>query len=125
MTLSDALVSHALGPLGKRDVTVSPLAWGMRRFRGDDDQAATRRVEAALGSGLVLFGGVDVHGRDNGEAVGAAACAWITAHPARPIPLIRPQDRARIGGAREAPRVRFTRADRHAVLTASRGAPAP
>jgi predicted oxidoreductase len=52
--------------------TVSPIAWGMWRFRGDDVRAARERVEAALAAGITLFDTADIYGPDNGEAFGAA-----------------------------------------------------
>jgi predicted oxidoreductase len=52
--------------------TVSPIAWGMWRFRGDDVRAARERVEAALAAGIALFDTADIYGPDNGEAFGAA-----------------------------------------------------
>jgi predicted oxidoreductase len=58
--------------LGGSDLVVSPLAWGMWRFRGDDLDAATARVEAALEIGINLFDTADIYGPDNGEPFGAA-----------------------------------------------------
>ncbi len=58
--------------LGKSGLTVSPLAWGMWRFAGDDVAAAQARVEAALEAGITLFDTADVYGPDNGEEFGAA-----------------------------------------------------
>jgi predicted oxidoreductase len=52
--------------------TVSPIAWGMWRFRGDDVRAARERVEAAMAAGITLFDTADIYGPDNGEAFGAA-----------------------------------------------------
>lgn len=51
---------------------VSPLAWGMWRFRGDDVNAARERVEAALDAGLTFMDTADIYGPDNGEPFGAA-----------------------------------------------------
>lgn len=51
---------------------VTPLAWGMWRFKGDDLAAAQARVEAALAAGVALFDTADVYGPDNGEPFGAA-----------------------------------------------------
>lgn len=58
-----------LGPGGPE---VSPLAWGMWRFRGQDVRAATALVQAALDAGITLFDTADVYGLDNGEPFGAA-----------------------------------------------------
>lgn len=70
MTALPYLPAPALRPLG--DKTVSPLAWGMWRFRGDDLTAAQARVEAAFAAGITLFDTADIYGPDNGEAFGAA-----------------------------------------------------
>ncbi len=51
---------------------VSPLAWGMWRFRGDDLDGATTLVETALDTGITLFDTADIYGPDNGEPFGAA-----------------------------------------------------
>lgn len=51
---------------------VSPMAWGMWRFRGDDVDAARGRVEAALDAGLTFMDTADIYGPDNGEPFGAA-----------------------------------------------------
>ncbi len=59
-------------PLGKSGFDVSPIAWGMWRFAGDDVAAARRRVEAALEAGVNLFDTADIYGPDNQEPFGAA-----------------------------------------------------
>lgn len=59
-------------PLGKSGLNVSPMAWGMWRFKGDDVRAARERVEAALEAGFTLLDTADVYGPDNGEPFGAA-----------------------------------------------------
>ncbi len=51
---------------------MSPIAWGMWRFRGDDLDGATALVEAALASGINFFDTADIYGPDNGEPFGAA-----------------------------------------------------
>jgi predicted oxidoreductase len=51
---------------------VSPLAWGMWRFQGDDVNAARERVEAAFDAGITLFDTADIYGPDNGEPFGAS-----------------------------------------------------
>jgi predicted oxidoreductase len=58
--------------LGATGLAVSPLAWGMWRFRGDDLAAATTLVETALDIGVNLFDTADIYGPDNGEPFGAA-----------------------------------------------------
>ena len=58
--------------LGKSSLSVSPLAWGMWRFSGDDVSAARRRVEAALEAGLTFLDTADIYGPDNNEPFGAA-----------------------------------------------------
>jgi predicted oxidoreductase len=59
-------------PLGKSGIEVSPIAWGMWRFAGQDVAAARRKVEAALAAGITLFDTADIYGPDNGEPFGAA-----------------------------------------------------
>jgi aryl-alcohol dehydrogenase-like predicted oxidoreductase len=58
--------------LGKSDLTVSSLAWGMWRFAGDDVKAARAKIDAALDVGITLFDTADIYGPDNGEPFGAA-----------------------------------------------------
>jgi aryl-alcohol dehydrogenase-like predicted oxidoreductase len=59
-------------PLGKSGIQVSPIAWGMWRFGGDDVTAARARVEAALEAGVTLFDTADIYGPDNQEPFGAS-----------------------------------------------------
>ena len=61
-----------LRKLGVTEILVSPIAWGMWRFRGDDLEAALSRVQAALDAGITLFDTADIYGPDNGEPFGAA-----------------------------------------------------
>jgi predicted oxidoreductase len=58
--------------LGNAALGISPLAWGMWRFRGTDVAQAARLVHAALDAGITLFDTADIYGPDNGEAFGAA-----------------------------------------------------
>ncbi len=51
---------------------VSPLAWGMWRFAGDDVGAARRLVEAALAAGINFLDTADIYGPDNDEPFGAS-----------------------------------------------------
>lgn len=70
--MSDLPISHESRPLGKSGLNVSPLAWGMWRFKGDDVNAAQALVEAALEAGITLFDTADIYGPDNGESFGAS-----------------------------------------------------
>jgi predicted oxidoreductase len=72
MTPSSSNLSSARRRLGDSPLMVSPLAWGMWRFRGDDLAAATALVETALEIGVNLFDTADIYGPDNGEPFGAA-----------------------------------------------------
>jgi predicted oxidoreductase len=58
--------------LGTSGVAISPLAWGMWRFKGTDLGAAQRLVRGALDAGFSLLDTADVYGLDNGEPFGAA-----------------------------------------------------
>jgi predicted oxidoreductase len=64
--------SHVRRPLGKSGLSLSPMAWGMWRFKGQGVAAARARVDAALEAGLDLFDTADIYGPDNGEPFGAA-----------------------------------------------------
>ncbi len=59
-------------PLGKSGIAVSPMAWGMWRFAGDDVTAARVKVEAALAAGIRFFDTADIYGPDNDEPFGAS-----------------------------------------------------
>ena len=72
MSVHEGRLSHARRPLGKGGLTVSPLAWGMWRFKGNDVAKAQSLVEAALDAGMDLFDTADIYGPDNGEPFGAA-----------------------------------------------------
>jgi len=65
-------LSPELRPLGKSGLSVSPMAWGMWRFAGDDVQAAHAKVEAALAAGITFFDTADIYGPDNDEPFGAS-----------------------------------------------------
>lgn len=69
---SNVVPSHAPRRLGKSGLLVSPFAWGMWRFRGEDLRAARALADAALESGITLFDTADVYGPDNDEPFGAA-----------------------------------------------------
>ena len=71
--ISTALgLSHGRRALGKSGLTVSPLAWGMWRFKGSDVKAARALVETALETGIDLLDTADIYGPDNAEPFGAA-----------------------------------------------------
>lgn len=70
--MSDLPLSPESRPLGKSGLSVSPLAWGMWRFKGDDVNAARRLVETAFEAGITLFDTADIYGPDSGESFGAA-----------------------------------------------------
>ncbi len=70
--MSEIAFSPESRPLGKSGLTVSPLAWGMWRFAGDDVHAARTKIETALAAGVTLFDTADIYGPDNGESFGAA-----------------------------------------------------
>jgi predicted oxidoreductase len=63
--------SPASRPLGKSGLSVSPIAWGMWRFHGDDVAAAQGLMEAALAAGITLFDTADIYGIDT-DGFGAA-----------------------------------------------------
>jgi predicted oxidoreductase len=52
----------SLRPLGKTDIMVSGLGWGMWRFVGDDVGAAHKLVEAAFEAGINFFDTADIYG---------------------------------------------------------------
>ena len=58
-------------PLGKSDILVSPLAWGMWRFTGEVAPARVL-VEAALEAGITLFDTADIYGADTPAGFGSA-----------------------------------------------------
>ncbi len=70
--MSEITLSPESRPLGKSGLHVSPIAWGMWRFAGDDVKAARDRVEAAFAAGISLFDTADIYGPDNAEPFGAA-----------------------------------------------------
>jgi predicted oxidoreductase len=63
--------SPAPRPLGKSGLSVSPIAWGMWRFHGDDVRAAQALIEAALAADITLFDTADIYGVDT-DGFGAA-----------------------------------------------------
>jgi predicted oxidoreductase len=64
--------SHESRPLGKSGFDVSPIAWGMWRFAGQDVKAAQALVEAAFAAGVTLFDTADIYGADEPAGFGGA-----------------------------------------------------
>jgi len=59
--------------------------------------------------------------QEQGVSAPAVAYAFVVAHPARPIPIVGTQTAARITEARDALKVRFTRAQWYEILQAGMG----
>ncbi len=70
--MSDISLSPDSRALGKSGLSVSPIAWGMWRFQGDDVNAAQARVEAAFAAGITLFDTADIYGADTPAGFGSA-----------------------------------------------------
>ncbi len=70
--MSEITLSHDPRPLGKSGLTVSPIAWGMWRFKGEDVNAAQALVEAALDTGITLLDTADIYGADTPAGFGSA-----------------------------------------------------
>ena len=70
--MTEITLSPKSRPLGKSGLSVSPMAWGMWRFAGNDVRAARERVEAALDAGMTLLDTADIYGPDNDEPFGAS-----------------------------------------------------
>ncbi|MBW6526554.1 aldo/keto reductase [Sphingomonas sp. RHCKR7] len=65
-------LSNQPRPLGKSDLSVSPLAWGMWRLAGNDVKATRRLIDAALAAGITLFDTADIYGCDTPAGFGSA-----------------------------------------------------
>ena len=70
--MGELFFSSAPRSLGASGISISSLAWGMWRFKGQDVEAATACVTAALDAGITLFDTADIYGPDNGEDFGAS-----------------------------------------------------
>ena len=70
--MDDIALSPERRALGKSAIQVSPMAWGMWRFAGDDVKDARTKVEAALAAGINFFDTADIYGPDNDEPFGAS-----------------------------------------------------
>lgn len=58
--------------LGTTDIPVSPIAWGMWRFAGNDVTTARALIEAALAAGITLFDTADIYGVGTPGGFGSA-----------------------------------------------------
>ncbi len=70
--MSEIHLSPESRPLGKSGLSISPIAWGMWRFQGDDVNAARALVEAAFEAGITLFDTADIYGADTPAGFGSA-----------------------------------------------------
>jgi predicted oxidoreductase len=61
--------TRAFGKTGK---TISSLAWGMWRFKGEDVKAARALVDAVFESGISFFDTADIYGADTQQGFGSA-----------------------------------------------------
>jgi predicted oxidoreductase len=110
--LNDGVMDQAM----ERNIAV--MAWsplGQGRLGDGPKDARAQAVYDAL---------KNIADRHN-VSVGAAAYAWIMAHPVKPIPIVGSQNPDRIREARDAYKVTFTKSDWYTVLVASRGEPLP
>ena len=60
--MSTIRISRDPRPLGKSDLIVSPLAWGMWRLEGEDTSEARALIDAAFEAGITLFDTADIYG---------------------------------------------------------------
>ena len=72
MTDQSFLPAPAPRRLGPDGPMVSPMAWGMWRFTGDDVTAAQSLVEAAFEAGITLFDTADIYGFNGASGFGDA-----------------------------------------------------
>ena len=65
-------LTPTLRPLGKTDIMVSQLGWGMWRFAGDDIKQARNLIDAAVEAGINFFDTADIYGFDGTHGFGDA-----------------------------------------------------
>jgi predicted oxidoreductase len=72
--MSDLPLPPAFRPLGRSDIAVSPIAWGMWRFaeNGRTVAQATALVHAALNAGITFLDTADIYGFDGQGGFGDA-----------------------------------------------------
>ncbi|USQ99207.1 aldo/keto reductase [Sphingomonas aerolata] len=64
-------LSNDLRPLGKSEILVSPIAWGMWRLAGETAPVRAM-IDAALGAGINFFDTADIYGCDVPAGFGSA-----------------------------------------------------
>ena len=64
-------LSNDLRPLGKSEILVSPIAWGMWRLAGETAPVRVM-IDAALGAGINFFDTADIYGCDVPAGFGSA-----------------------------------------------------
>ncbi len=87
--------------------------------------AGGRIVGAREGRPADVAAALGIVAEKAGVSVGAAAYAWIMAHPSRPVPIVGTQTPSRIREASAALKVIYTRAEWYSVLVAARGEKLP
>ena len=135
---SRALASFLSVPLATQQPEFSPLCLDPMT-NGLFDQAMKHDVAvlawSPLGGGRIaqpttereraVAAALDTVAAKFGVGRAAAAYSWIAVHPVRPIPIVGTQNAGRLAELAEVYRVRWTRADWYAVLTAARGEKLP
>lgn len=71
-TMTTLQASRQPRPLGKSDLTVSSIAWGMWRLQGDDIAPVRALIDAALETGITLFDTADIYGVGTPAGFGSA-----------------------------------------------------
>jgi predicted oxidoreductase len=71
-TMTTIRLSREPRPLGKSDLLVSPIAWGMWRLAGIDTPGVRALIDAALEAGISLFDTADIYGCDVPAGFGSA-----------------------------------------------------
>lgn len=107
----DGVLDHAMTH-GMAVLAWSPMGGGRLANPADE---RTKAVASLL----------DAKAQEAGVDLSAAACSWIMAHPARPIPIVGTQNPARIAKAADAFKPLWTRAEWYRVLEASLGESLP
>lgn len=107
----DGVLDHAMTH-GMAVLAWSPMGGGRLANPADE------RTEAVASL-------LEAKAQEAGVDLSAAACSWIMAHPARPIPIVGTQNPARIAKAADAFKPLWTRAEWYRVLEASLGESLP